>query len=381
MTLRRIAGILLLLSSAASAQQAAHKPATGSVTGYVMCADTQRPARFASIMLIPKDAGKSQPQPGASAGVEAHSGLDGTYTVTDVPVGDYYALAQLSGYALPIKMMANAKDAEDAEKALADIPLIHVAADRSVTANLTLIRGAVITGQVLFDDGMPVINAVVRLESIEGVDPEQVVYMGILRFASESAYYSSTDYRGGYSFVGVRPGKYHAFVEITAQGGVSVHGNFYSPDRMQMIRLYAPGKFHQRDAQVIEVKGSEEIPGTDMKLSLDATHTVSGRVLSREDGHAPNHAFVSLQDAVDKTFRLSVTADADGEFHLRYVPEGTYLLSAQAADGGDLKDANNPRSYDVLRRYERQTVSVIVTNQDIKIDDVMMEPSKIRESK
>jgi hypothetical protein len=162
-------------------------------------------------------------------------------------------------------------------------------------------------------------------------------------------------------------------------GGIRMHGTMMTPDHMQTLMLYAPGKFHQNDAQVIEVKGGEEIPDTDVKVALDATHSVSGRVLAKEDRHAPNGAVVSLQDSADKTFRRNASVDVNGEFHLLYVPEGTYVLNVQAADRGELKDPNNPFSFNVLRSYQRQKVNVIVGNQDTKIDDVMMETVKAKD--
>ncbi len=58
-------------------------------------------------------------------------------------------------------------------KVLADVPMVHVTADRVTESRLTMRRGAVLSGRVTFDDGAPGIGFTVRVLPMEGVDPLQ----------------------------------------------------------------------------------------------------------------------------------------------------------------------------------------------------------------
>src|ERR1700722_19108057 len=115
MMLRRAIGIMLLAGCAVGvAQQAPQLVApqiqglqqrggpTGSVSGTVIAADTQQPARFVQVTLISTAAASNTDDQGAFRGFGGVAGarteVDGTFLATSVAPGDYYVTAWAPGY-------------------------------------------------------------------------------------------------------------------------------------------------------------------------------------------------------------------------------------------------------------------------------------------
>lgn len=146
----------------AAAQQA--DPTTGTVTGQVICGDTQLPARFADVILLEVPSGPaltSQPNGNAGQGkaatdasgsgkrFQAVTGLDGSYTATHIVPGDYYAVPLMAGYAEPVSMVQAAMDAgADLTKPIPGIPIVHVSAGVTSRQDLTVVRGGAVSGRV-----------------------------------------------------------------------------------------------------------------------------------------------------------------------------------------------------------------------------------------
>src|SRR5438067_1137192 len=93
--------ILLLFPSLALAQQ---DGVTGTVSGHVYCADTQRPARLAELALVPLPAAVTSPstnKPSTPQHYKVATRHDGSFLVTHVPPGDYYVSVTYPGYLTP----------------------------------------------------------------------------------------------------------------------------------------------------------------------------------------------------------------------------------------------------------------------------------------
>jgi hypothetical protein len=98
-----------------SAQQPSTATPGGTVTGHVICGDTQRPARFAGVMLfgVPKEVAPAPKLDGnadatqvaalmkATMGsmnmVQTQTGMEGGFTVNNVAPGDYYVFESVAG--------------------------------------------------------------------------------------------------------------------------------------------------------------------------------------------------------------------------------------------------------------------------------------------
>jgi hypothetical protein len=174
-------------------------PPGGVVTGRVLFADTNGPARFAKVLLksvspasggddltsmmnalgnaksktklTPEEETQQQQAKAASASmmaalsdllVSTTVAVDGTYTFTNVKAGTYYVHAMAAGYIDPMAQFAadelTSSDPAVRTKIAAAVPSITVSGTEQVRADLRLQRGAAISGRVLYDDGTPAVG-------------------------------------------------------------------------------------------------------------------------------------------------------------------------------------------------------------------------------
>jgi hypothetical protein len=210
------------------AEQAPATPG-GTVTGHVICGDTQRPARFAGVMLlgVPKNvaptpkldenadatqvAALMKATMGSMNLVQTQTGMDGGFTMNNVAPGDYYVFASVAGYVQPMNIVQAAFDAgADLSKPIPGVPIVHVAAERSSQADVTADRGAAISGKVLWDDGAPVPHAIVSTVSTKGKAdkqlPPQFNMLGIAGGLGGGGLVSISDDLGHFRVAGLAPG-------------------------------------------------------------------------------------------------------------------------------------------------------------------------------
>ena len=138
-------------------------PAKGTVTGTVICADTGKPARFATVELVRSTVGTGEEK--SSEPATAITGLDGKFSFQGVTPGDYYAFATLDGYLNPLygvdfgAVDTNASDdkvnAELIDQWKEHMVNVSVSAQHASDASFSIERGAEISGTVTYDDGSP----------------------------------------------------------------------------------------------------------------------------------------------------------------------------------------------------------------------------------
>jgi hypothetical protein len=180
-----VASLLVFSCVALRSQQAAG----GTVTGVITCGDTQRPARFAGVTLMPvpedKPPAKGMSQKEAEADpaaalkqvtaqmgsmtmLQGQTGLDGSYTIANVPPGDYYLSPTAPGYVSSLAAaQAVAPPGATGKKLYAGVPVVHVEANKTARGDVTLDRGAAVFGTVAFDDGGPAGKVTVMIGKVE----------------------------------------------------------------------------------------------------------------------------------------------------------------------------------------------------------------------
>jgi hypothetical protein len=377
--------VAFLVAASASAQQIdGGALPVGSVKGHIVCGDTQRPARFAQVFLLrkPEPQNKTDASDGRPAKVELHgekrvllangrSLLDGSYEIRDVPPGDYYVLAKMAGYIGPISNVETEDDTEDLDKVLAGVPMVHVVAHRSSTADVTLRHGGAIKGTVRFDDGAPVGGALVKVEAVSGVDPSRSSYA--LDAVGNRLDQGTTDDEGNYRVSGLPPGKYRVRVEIEIVGGLRIsqfggprsnqYGQSAGGSAAMILPVYPPGTLRQSKATIFEIKGDEQISGVDVRVDLNGLHSVRGKVLDPENRGAIITGVAGVFDDKDKEFRRSADLQPDGSFQIEYVPEGTYTLLVEGWEFQRKEGVQFPR---------RANLPVIVMDHDVDVDEIML---------
>ena len=116
---------LLLLPVVTLASAAQNNPTAksggGTLTGHVYCADTNAPARMATVQLKPvKDVEARSGAHPHSTSDEPASGvvqttLDGSFAIPNVVPGSYYVVVTAAGYLLPRDHNEDDEDTDDAE--------------------------------------------------------------------------------------------------------------------------------------------------------------------------------------------------------------------------------------------------------------------------
>jgi len=402
-----------LVCAAACAQQTASAAGTGTVTGHVTCGDTQRPARLATVTLfgIPKEAtempkmdANADPAAMMAAMKSAMSGLsnttmvntqtdiNGAFVAENVAPGDYYVFAAKAGYVQPINQVQAAVNAgADMHKALPGVVVVHVVAEHAANSEVTIDRGAAVSGIAQFDDGTPVTGAVVAVVSAKDDEKQPPTEFAMLAASGGiSSMMASTDDLGHYRVSGLAPGDYVVKISLPLKNMLNLTGGSFNFSKMlaeKPLVAYAPATFHKTDAKPITLGSGEDKRDVSVTFNLNGMHTVSGRVASAEDHHGLNAATVMVTDVNDKDFVRSASVDAVGNFTVTFVPAGTYELRVSGA--GDTEPAKkenkdkdgeaNPFSFTsehTLKSYEDKKQSLIVSDSDVAGLDLELTVSK-----
>ena len=320
---------------------------TGSVSGHVYCADTNEPARFATVALqaapvVTDTSLQKRLTPVVRPVTPAtRTGLDGSFHFSAVRPGTYFLIADYPGYISPIAKLSAAelksKEPSDIEKVEKLLVKVTVAANKDSTSEIELERGAAIAGTVRYDDGSSANEiqiAVLRLRDDGRASKVSVNLTGQARSAFDLRNQGlETNDLGHYRISGLPAGKYivmTTFPTVTS----SFRGLLGGPpatdfriDESVALSVYSGNVFREKDAKPVEVTTGSERDDADITIPLLGLHTISGSVTALADGHPVNEGTISLVFADDKSeLRSSVPLDNDGRFNLRFVPEGEYIL-------------------------------------------------------
>jgi len=393
----------LLLAPTLSAQSPS---GTGTVSGHVTLGDTQRPARFAAVILfgVPKEVKKPEAEPdpkdmvsmmaavkdvmGSMNMVQGQSDLGGDFSLTNVTPGDYYAFASVPGYQQPYNtVQAMFEAGTDLSKPLPGVPLVHVAAEHTVQAQITVDRGAAIDGKFLWDDGTPVTRASIMLESVKkdkkNEMPKQFAMLAAASATGGGGLAAMTDDLGRFRIAGLASGEYYVHGSVQTHQQFALGGKGMDLAHMMAntpLVVYAPAAFHKSAAKSVTLRAGDPASEVLLTLNLNATHTVSGRIASAEEHHGINAATVKLTDTTDKEFSRSAGVDEQGNFSVTFVPSGTYDL--EVSDAEDTEPSKKKSSglfgagTHTLRSYEDGKSSVIVADADVTGQNLELKPSK-----
>ncbi len=359
--------------------QANQQRVLATVTGRVTCSDTQRAARFATIMLIGTDqVGTSPGRTGFGFGrrVTARTDMDGNFAVQAEP-GDYYVTATATGYASPVaETAARLRSGAGTADLLASLPQVHVAEGGGGTANITLDRGAVIQGKLQWDDGTPAAGVNVNVQSTNSTaapsDLTRVVSQLGGGFGGGLGGFQTSDDRGVFRITGLAPGSY--WVRATMMTPAAEPGTA-AVQRVSSIVMYAPGKVRRTDAQVVALKSGEERDDVQFVLDLSALHTVSGHVGSTDQGSVAT-GMVRLTDTQDSSLSRMAMIQPDGSFVVQWVPAGTYTLAVSNASSlAPPAFGRRPQAESAGTNYSPFQESLTVTDTDVSGIGVTLTPA------
>jgi hypothetical protein len=268
------------------------------------------------------------------------------------------------------------------------VSIVHVAADRSVASDLTVERGAAVSGKVMWDDGSPAPRVSMTVETKADADagkakdlPPQFSLLSL-----GGGYFATTDDLGQYRIAGLAAGSYIVKATLQVQNSFRMTSgtmNLKNLGAGKPLVIYAPTTFHKAEAKAVTLQAGDEHSGEDVTINLAGMHSVSGTVASAEDHHGINSATVELTDANDKDLVRSAGVDAAGNFTVTFVPPGTYNLTVTgAADTQPSK--KQPTGLirmtmpETVKSYADGKQSVVMTDSDVVGLVIELTPDKTK---
>lgn len=390
-----------------------------TVTGTVFCADTGAPARFAKVVLKPvepshagedfvknlqenmqkfaaKDGDAEAVKPltddKKKALAEAEKGmnqvmdmmgastvgLDGKFSFAGVKPGTYYVHAIYEGYLDPFSRFSD-DDLISTDLAvrarLAQIPTVTVSGADSAHADISLDRGASISGRILYDDGSPASGwtiSVVNKKDLDKVSELTAAAMNPALAMSGAAPLFKTDDLGNYRVSGIAAGEYVVSATLSAPPiGINATNIMDGGGTINLI-AYSGDTFSRTGAKSIALSAGEEHAGADMTIPARSLHSIVGHIYAKSDGHTLNMGQVELTSKDDPALRRTAAIRDDGSFHFEYLPgSSTYTIKVvEAEEGKNIAGANsflgmNIPKQEIQHKYGSDTTDVMLGATDI----------------
>ena len=364
-------------------------PATASISGSVFCNDTHRPARGAVVMAqVVEKAGGINVTVNATT---ARVGIDGTYVIHHLRPGDYTILAFLPGYLSPfddidVDEISGPKEDVMRER-FARNGIVSVRENETARMDVTLTRGATVTGRVLFDDGAPASQIVLQLEDINAKPtPSQTSNFNEQNMSGGTFVRSfflhqpqGTDDQGNFRISGIKPGTYRLAAVQPVESLTDSEGDGLGvflgilPDS-KSLRVYGGDTFHKNAAKKYELRAGDEVNGIQITIPVYAFHRVEGHFSTLESGRLLS-AQVTLSDASDDSFVLHTRLAHDGGFLFPEVPSGTYKLAVSDAKSAKVSESDPDSLPDLtqlppsmlrnVQSFADKTTTVLVKDSDI----------------
>jgi protocatechuate 3,4-dioxygenase beta subunit len=316
-----VAALILLTQNPVpqSSKLAEKQPPPCTVSGRVVTAADGTPLKSSRLALIPEHRTRE------SQVYAAASDSSGRFIIKDVPAGRYQFLATHTGY---VDQYYQSRGADSG----AILALQAGQEVKDILFRMTL--AAVITGRVNDEDGEPI--AFVQVVALRRPTEEELEDLKVVSSRSQEtlpAGMAQTDDRGQYRIFGLRAGEYYIkavdqyepMFQMFQMGHESVVrealGSQYAP-------VYYPGVTQIGQAETVLLSSGQEAQA-EFAMRRIRTVDISGRVIS-VDGK-PADVYVSLEEfpTADYGVEHSTTADAKGEFKIKSVAPGSYLLHAQ----------------------------------------------------
>ena len=397
----RLWPFLLLFTTAAAQTPASSsnhaESATGVVTGHVYCSDTNEPARLATVMLEPVPPDPKPPTASGAAAAKSTAertgtvmtALDGSYSIGDVHPGAYYVIVEERGYVNARNLFTTAqfeKPTPEIRYELAQkLTRVVVVPNQTEVADISLDRGASVSGMVLYDDGSPAGGITVALLTKDKDGRWVELPPGLSGNAPLQA-----DDRGYYRIASLVAGEYmlKATLQLVDSRMVVAKfgGNQIQFDKQTFrstLPFFGTGTPRIEEATSIKLGAGQARTGQDMTLPIAKLHKLSGRVLAGADSHPVNAATVAVVDRDShKELASADLSREDGLFHFEFLPDGDYILRISNArdvtwDAAPSKGADSgnpfgsPEKERVLAKYGDADQPLLLTGDMFGVNAVV----------
>jgi len=266
----------------------------------------------------------------------------GRFTISEVPAGRYRFLATHTGY-----VDQHYQSSGDDTGAILALQAGQELKD--VLFRLTL--AAVLTGRVNDEDGEPMaLIEVVALRRPTDEETEDRDDSPTRRPELLPAGNAQTDDRGQYRIFALKAGEYYikAVDEYEPMGHVIFGSEWEVRQALgtQYAPVYYPGVTQIGQAESLVVRPGEEAQ-VDLVLRRIRTVQISGRVIGA-DGKPATDVSIWLEEvaAGDYGFSQGIETDSKGEFKVKGVAPGSYVLHAQQ------RSSENEANYHASQKIE-----------------------------
>ncbi len=308
-------------SSPAAQQDKQPEPCT--VSGRVVSAGEGTPVQSARVGLIQEDVHQHPAVYGTTTDDQGH------FEIKKVPPGRYTFVASRAGF---ISQQYGAKG-------LTGGAVLTLVPGQTIDdAVFRLVRAGVVRGRVLDEAGEPMMGVYVSALRKPSADETEESHQRVKRERLTQSSSAVTDDRGEYRIFGLKPGEYYLKATespdetFQQHQGIDMDGEDYLLVREMAANyapLYYPGVLQVSEAQPVQLRAGEEMQA-DFAMRHIKTVQVSGRVIAA-DGKPATRAFVLMHmpEVEDFSSELSGTTDEKGEFVIKGVVPGSYVISAQ----------------------------------------------------
>ena len=299
-----------------TARADAADPKAPRVTGTITRSDSGQPIADATAQLTD------------ASGVVRHrvtTGSDGRFELVSVPAGTWILSAVATGFV--------SVDASVTRPTGAGIRLTIKVGDR-LRQDVTLAPTSAIEGRVLDEFGDPAPGVVVQIA-------QRGAAVGLSRFLSSPTIGTTgaTDDQGWFRAPGLFPGDYYL---------IAVPRPFAASWITGFAPTFFPGTTAADAAAPISIVAGRDVYDARFAIARARTAAVTGQVVDPDGRSVPGqvvsanaagrlvpHAHVLLMPVEDGEVRAMVmariTPEADGTFRINDVPEGTYVIQANAS--------------------------------------------------
>jgi Carboxypeptidase regulatory-like domain len=290
------------------------QPSTGKglIEGTVVDSSTREPVKKALVTL-----GGNRRQP-----LEAVTDASGHFAFRQLPAGRYMVNASKPGYSQPHSFLGDDQSVQ-----------INLGPDEEKKGvEIALVAGAVISGRVLDEDGLPVRYCTVTVAQ-RSYEQGQAVLRPV---ASEN----TTGAKGGYRIFGVPPGRYYVFVrcqsEVPAPHPLLPRGDPRTPYETYLPQFYGGG-LDPATATRLALAPGANLDGIDFQMRRVPGVTLQGALTAADPEALSGNVFISLFPAnplVGDLWQFSYHREPRSpNFQIHGVIPGSYRLVASSVHG------------------------------------------------
>ena len=328
-------------------------PPPCTVSGRVVTAAEGSPLKSARVLLMPDQRGEGWEQPQVYS---ALSESDGKFTIKNVPAGRYRFSAKHTGY---VDQPYQSSGAETGAV------LALQAGQEIKDVIFRMILAAVITGKVSDEDGEPMagIQVVALHRPTEDELEEHPWHQNHQELSPVAG--SQTDDRGQYRLYGLKPGEYYIravdhFEPSTINAQSEDEWQLREALGSEFAPVYYPGVTQMSQAQAVPVAAGEEAQ-IDFAMARTKTIEISGRVMG-VDGKPTTDAYLLLEEMPATEYGMPHTATPNdkGEFTIRGVPPGSYVLIAQQRSSGSDESGYSARQKIEVAADKNDSVTLVL---------------------